>query len=210
MFFVWCRLSNRILLCTLYSFLTMIKNCLNIEMKNWREKFFFRHEDEDEAIRAIHHAIKSGINYIDTAPYYGQGRSEKIIGKALKGIPRQAYYIATKVGRYGLGNYENQFDFSAKRTSASINTSLGYLGLDYVDVVQIHDVEFAENLDTIVNETLPAVEEARKQGKVKFIGFSGYPLNVLKEVVLKAPGRFDVSSNFHHNHHHSSNSIETI
>lgn len=152
----------------------------------------FRHEDEDEAIRSIHHAIKSGINYIDTAPYYGQGRSEKIIGKALKGIPRQAYYIATKVGRYDLGSYEDQFDFSAERTKRSIDTSLGYLGLDYVDVLQIHDVEFAENLDVILNETLPAVEEARKQGKTKFIGFSGYPLNVLKEMALKAPGRFDV------------------
>lgn len=154
---------------------------------------YFRHDDEDEAIRSIHHAIKSGINYIDTAPYYGQGRSEKIIGKALKGIPRQAYYIATKVGRYGLGSYENQFDFSAKRTSESIDISLGYLGLDYVDVLQIHDIEFAENLDIVINETLPAVEEARKQGKVKFIGYSGYPLNVLKEAALKAPGRFDVS-----------------
>lgn len=96
------------------------------------------------------------------------------------------------MGRYGLGSYENQFDFSAKRTKESIDISLGYLGLDYVDVLQIHDVEFAKNLDVIVNETLPAVEEARKQGKIKFIGFSGYPLNVLKEMVLKAPGRFDV------------------
>lgn len=157
--------------------------------------FDFRHDDEDEAIRSIHHALKSGVNYIDTAPFYGQGRSEKIIGKALKGIPRKAYYIATKVGRYGLGSYENQFDFSAKRTLASIDTSLGYLGLDYVDVLQIHDVEFAENLNVIVDETLPAVEEARKQGKTRFIGFSGYPLNVLKETVLKAPGRFDVSCN---------------
>lgn len=114
----------------------------------------------------------------------------------MKGIPRQAYYIATKVGRYELGSYEKQFDFSAKRTKQSIDISLGYLGLDYVDVLQIHDVEFAENLDIVINETLPAVEEARKQGKTRFIGFSGYPLNVLKETVLKAPGRFDVSFNF--------------
>lgn len=112
----------------------------------------------------------------------------------MKGIPRQAYYIATKVGRYELGTYEKQFDFSAKRTTESIDISLGYLGLDYVDVLQIHDVEFAPNLDVVVNETLPAVEEARKQGKVKYIGYSGYPLNVLKETALKVPGRFDVSA----------------
>lgn len=103
------------------------------------------------------------------------------------------------MGRYDLGSYEKQFDFSAERTKQSIDISLGYLGLDYVDVLQIHDVEFAENLDVIVNETLPAVEEAKKQGKLKFIGFSGYPLNVLKEMVLKAPGRFDVSGSFSSN-----------
>lgn len=141
----------------------------------------------------IHDAIKSGVNYIDTAPYYGQGRSEEIIGKALKGIPRQAFYIATKVGRYGGSSYEEQFDLSAKRTKESIEKSLKLLGLDYVDIIQIHDVEFAPSLDVVVNETLPAVEEAKKQGKLKFIGFSGYPLNVLKELILKAPGRFDVS-----------------
>lgn len=153
------------------------------------------HEDEAEAIRCIHKAIRSGINYIDTAPYYGQGRSEKIIGKALKDIPREAYYIATKVGRYGL-KIDEQFDFSAKRTTESIDTSLKYLGLDSVDILQIHDVEFAENLDIVINETLPAVEAARKQGKTKFIGVTGYPLNVLKEAILKAPGRFDVGFNF--------------
>lgn len=151
----------------------------------------FRQLDEDEAIQTIQSAIKSGINYIDTAPYYGQGRSEKILGKALKGVPRETYYIATKVARYGL-NIEDQFDFSAKRTMESIDTSLNYLGLDFIDIIQIHDVEFAENLDIVINETLPALEEARKEGKTRFIGITGYPLNVLKEAILKAPGRFDV------------------
>lgn len=92
-----------------------------------------------------------------------------------------------------MGSYENQFDFTAKRTKESIDTSLGYLGLDYVDVIQIHDVEFAPSLDMVVNETLPAVEELREQGKARFIGFSGYPLETLKQTILKAPGRFDVN-----------------
>lgn len=134
------------------------------------------------------------MNYIDTAPYYGQGKSEKTLGVALKGIPRESYYIATKVGRYGL-KLDEQFDFSAKRTKESIDISLDYLGLDYVDIIQIHDVEFAENLDIVVNETLPAVEDAKAQGKTKFIGVTGYPLNVLKETILKAPERFDVNIN---------------
>lgn len=153
----------------------------------------YRHDSEEEAIAAFHYAIKCGVNYIDTAPFYGQGRSEKIIGKALKGIPRKAYYIATKVARYNQGDtVEQQFDFSAKKTKESIDISLDYLGLPSVDIIQIHDVEFADSLDIVVNETLPAVEEARKQGKTRFIGVTGYPLHTLKETILKAPGRFDV------------------
>lgn len=155
-------------------------------------EIYFRQNDEAEAIRAIQLAIKSGINYIDTAPYYGQGRSEKIIGKALKGIPREAYYIATKVARYGPGAFG--FDFSGAKAKESVDVSLGYLGLDYVDIIQIHDIEFADNLDMVVNDTLPALEEVRAQGKVKFIGVSAYPLNKLKEIISKAPGRFDVSN----------------
>lgn len=92
--------------------------------------------DVPGAIRTIQQAIRSGINYIDTAPWYGQGRSEEIIGLALKGIPREAYYIATKVGRYEF-DVTKQMDFSAKKTRESITKSLGLLGLDYVDVIQV-------------------------------------------------------------------------
>ncbi|XP_031616756.1 L-galactose dehydrogenase-like [Contarinia nasturtii] len=153
---------------------------------------FYEHKDEDEAIRAIQYAIKSGVNYIDTAPYYGQGRSEKIIGKALKGVPRQAYYIATKVGRYNMGNTIDEiFDFSAKKTKESIDISLNYLGLESVDVLQIHDIDFADSLDVVINETLPVIEEAKKQGKTRFLGVTSYSLHLLKEIILKAPGRFD-------------------
>lgn len=89
-------------------------------------------------IRAVQNAIRSGVNYIDTAPYYGQGKSEKIIGKALKGIPREAYYISTKVGRYEM-DIAKQFDFSPKKTRESFQKSLEYLGLDYVDIIQVRE-----------------------------------------------------------------------
>lgn len=92
--------------------------------------------DVDEAIKTIHTAIKSGINYIDTAPYYGQGRSEEVLGMALKDVPREAYYIATKVGRYEK-SFENMIDFSAKKTRQSVEKSLRLLGLDYVDIIQV-------------------------------------------------------------------------
>lgn len=64
-----------------------------------------------------------------------------------------------------------------------------------MDLIQIHDIEFADNLDIVINGALVALEELKKEGKVRFIGFSGYPLNVLKAMVLKAPNRFDVNAN---------------
>lgn len=89
-----------------------------------------------EGIATVHKAVKAGINYIDTAPYYGQGRSEEVLGMALKDLPRSAYYVATKVGRYN-STYEGMFDFSAKKTRESVEKSLQLLGLDYVDIIQV-------------------------------------------------------------------------
>ncbi|BFF89926.1 L-galactose dehydrogenase [Drosophila madeirensis] len=144
----------------------------------------------EEAIQTVHEALKSGINYIDTAPWYGQGRSEEVLGQALKDVPRESYYIATKVARYEL-DYENMFDFSAKKTRESVEKSLKLLGLKYVDIIQIHDIEFAKNLDIVLNETLPTLEALVKEGKAKYIGVSAYPLSVLKEFLSRAPGRLD-------------------
>ncbi|XP_044728747.1 L-galactose dehydrogenase-like [Chrysoperla carnea] len=139
--------------------------------------------DEQEAIATIHSALKSGINYIDTAPFYGQGSSETLLGKALKTIPREAYYIATKVGRYG----PTSFDYSSKRILESVNHSLHLLGLSSVDIIQVHDIEFAESLDPILNECLPTLEKhVIKTGKAKFIGVTGYPVSVLKECIAKS------------------------
>lgn len=146
---------------------------------------------ETEGIKAVHLALKKGINYIDTAPYYGQGRSEEILGKALKDVPRRAYYVATKVGRYEM-EYDKMFDFSAKKTRASVENSLALLGVESIDVVQIHDVEFAADLSVIWNETLPALETLKAEGKLKHIGVSAYPMDVLKRVISGAPGRFDI------------------
>lgn len=92
--------------------------------------------DEPGAIRTIQKAIRSGINYVDTAPWYGQGKSEEILGRALAGIPREAYYIATKIGRYEK-EVSKQMNFTAKKTRESVEKSLKLLQLDYVDVIQV-------------------------------------------------------------------------
>lgn len=148
--------------------------------------------DFDEAKRTVHEAFKRGINYIDTAPHYGQfvGESETIVGKILKDVPRQAYYIATKTCRYGK-TFGNQFDFSYERTMASIDESLGRLGLEYIDLYQLHDVEFADNIDEVINGAFRACLELKKLGKIRAIGINGYPLNVLKEGIIKGDGKFD-------------------
>lgn len=158
-----------------------------------RAKFLFlcRLPNEDEAISTIKEAIVRGINFIDTAYWYGQGTAEKILGKALKDIPRNTYYIGTKVGRYELAE-KDRFDFSAKATRESVLRSLDHLGLDYVDVIQIHDIEFAPSFDILLNETLPTLEELVKEGKANYIGVTCYPLDTLRKFIEAVPGRIQI------------------
>lgn len=137
----------------------------------------FRTVEESECLRTVRTALDLGINYIDVAPYYGLTVAETMLGKALKGVPRDSYYLSTKVGRYG----QDDFDFSSSRVTASVDESLARIGVDYLDVIQCHDIEFGSP-DQIVDEALPALERVRKQGKARFIGITGLPLSLLTEV----------------------------
>jgi aryl-alcohol dehydrogenase-like predicted oxidoreductase len=130
-------------------------------------------------IKLIHSAAKSGINYFDTSPFYGAGKSEIVLGHALTGLPRSSFYVATKVGR----NETCQFDYSPHEVRRLVQNSLRKLQVEYIDLVQVHDVEFADSIETIVNETLPELEQLRKEGLIRYIGITGYPLDVLKQVI---------------------------
>ena len=141
----------------------------------------FRPVDEAESIRAVQTALDMGINLIDVSPYYGLTKAETVLGKALKGIPRDEYYLATKVGRYG----DDLFDFSAGRVTASVDESLARLNVDYVDIIQCHDIEFGD-LDQVVNETLPALRKLEEGGKVRFVGVTGLPLKIFRYVLERA------------------------
>jgi L-galactose dehydrogenase len=132
-----------------------------------------------EATELVHHAVKSGINLIDVAPWYGHGRAESVLGEALVGVPRSAYYLTTKVARYNATILE-MFDFTYERTLRSIDESLARLRVDYLDTVQVHDPEFAPSLDVVVSETLPALAAAMRAGKIRAIGITGYPLDILQ------------------------------
>ena len=132
----------------------------------------FRSVDLNEALRSVRVALDSGMNFIDTSPYYGRGMSEVLLGVALKDVPRDQYYLGTKLGRYDA----NHFDFSAKRVVESVDISLHRMGVDYLDICLCHDIEFVER-QQIVEETLPQLKEIQQAGKVRFVGISGYPMN---------------------------------
>jgi L-galactose dehydrogenase len=144
----------------------------------------FRDIDEAEGIRSVHVALDNGINLIDTAPYYGATKAETVLGKALKGVVRDRYILATKVARYGPNIAD--FDFSAARVTRSVDESLDRIGIDYIDFIQVHDMEFG-NLDQIVNETIPALRKLQASGKVRFVGISCLPVRLFKYVMDRAP-----------------------
>ena len=145
---------------------------------------------EEEANRMVRAALDRGINYIDTAVWYGQGKSESFLGRVLQEIPRNAFYIGTKVGRYER-DVQKMFDFSAAKVTRSAHESLKRLNLEYVDILQVHDVEFAPSVDIIVEETLPALQKLKQQGLCRYIGITGYPLGPLKRIIEQSHVKID-------------------
>src|SRR4051812_5418966 len=135
----------------------------------------FRKVDLSEALKSVHVALDLGMNFIDTSPFYGRGMSEVLLGVALKDVPRDSYLLGTKLGRYSGAH----FDFSARRVVESVDISLERMGVEYLDIMLCHDIEFVD-IAQIVNETLPALRKIREQGKVRFIGVSGYPMKMFR------------------------------
>jgi L-galactose dehydrogenase len=133
--------------------------------------------DPEEARKAVEIAVDRGINYFDVAPYYGRTLAEKRLGEYLKG-KRQKITLATKVCRYSI----DVLDYSAESVKKSVEESLKRLHTDYLDVLQVHDVEFAKS-DQIIQETWPAMQKIKQEGKARFIGITGYPLEVLKKLI---------------------------
>lgn len=138
----------------------------------------FRQVRLDEALESVRVALDLGMNLIDTSPFYGRGMSEVLLGIALRDVPRDQYTLCTKLGRYSL----EHFDFSARRVEESIHVSLHRMGTDHLDIILAHDVEFVP-MQQIVDETIPAMLKAKEQGKVRYIGFSGYPQKIFKFIL---------------------------
>ena len=153
---------------------------------------------EQEAIEAVFTAIDCGMNFIDVSPYYGHYKAETVVGKALKQIPRDKYYLSTKVGRYGKDGV-NTWDYSAKRAVESVYESMERLNVEHIDLINVHDIEFA-NLEQVAKETVPALVELREKGLVSYVGITDLQLENLKWVVENVEeGSIDSILNFCHN-----------
>src|SRR6267143_1872773 len=115
----------------------------------------------------------------------------RLLGIALRDVPRESYTICTKLGRYDL----QHFDFSARRVAESVDVSLHRLGTDHLDIILCHDIEFVD-MQQIVDETLPALRKVQQQGKVRFVGISGYPMKIFKFVLERTD--LDVILSYNH------------
>jgi len=143
--------------------------------------------DVDELIRLVREAVQRGVKLFDVSPYYGRDFSAEInLGKALRAlpesVPRDSYYVMSKLGRYGV----DTFDFSADNVRKSILASIERLGCQYLDVCLLHDVEFV-NLDDVIRETIPALQKCKEEGLVKHIGFSCLPFKAFHYVLDRVP-----------------------
>ncbi|MCL4108187.1 UNVERIFIED_CONTAM: hypothetical protein GTU68_066110 [Idotea baltica] len=158
----------------------------------------FRQVDVGEALNSVHVALDCGMNFIDTSPFYGRGMSEVLLGVALKDVPRDSYVLGSKLGRYD----GTHFDFSAKRVAESVDVSLHRMGVDHLDIMLCHDIEFVDR-QQIVDETLPALRKIKEQGKVRFIGISGYPMNNFSFILDQT----DLDVVLSYNHYHLQNTM---
>lgn len=157
----------------------------------------FRETKESEAVAAVRTAVEGGMNFIDVSPYYGHYKAETVLGKALREIQRDKYYLSTKVGRYGQDGV-NTWDYSARRATESVYESMERLGVDHIDLINVHDIEFAD-LHQVVDETLPALVALRDKGVVGHVGITDLQLENLQWVIDHvAPGTVESILNFCH------------
>jgi aryl-alcohol dehydrogenase-like predicted oxidoreductase len=141
-------------------------------------------EDHGDSIRIIHRALDAGINFVDTADVYSRGESEEIVGKALAGGRRDSVVLATKV-HGSMGDDPNERGNSRRWIMREVESSLRRLGTDWIDLYQIHRPEH----DTDIDETLGALTDLVRAGKVRYIGSSTFPASQIVEAQWVAERR---------------------
>ena len=140
--------------------------------------------DHEDSARIIHRALDAGINFVDTADVYSRGESEEVVGKALKGARRDNVVLATKFhGK--MGDDPNEFGNSRRWLVKEVENSLRRLQTDYIDLYQVHRPE--QNTD--IDETLGALTDLIRQGKVRYAGSSTFPASQIVEAQWVAEER---------------------
>jgi aryl-alcohol dehydrogenase-like predicted oxidoreductase len=161
----------------------------------------FRPVDESEAIQAVHVALDCGINYFDVAPAYGGTLAETVLGKALRGVPRSRYFLSTKVGKYTNPDAygDDTLDYSRARIRRSIEESSSRLGVDYFDIIHIHDIEYRGRRHTewALEEGYAAVCELKREGRIGAVSFGIYPADLWKRILQSV----EIDAALIHNHY---------
>ena len=161
----------------------------------------FHPVDESQAIAAVHAALDCGINYFDVAPAYGGTLSETVLGKALRGIARDRFFLSTKVGKYTEpGSYGNdRLDYSRTRIRASLDESTGRLGVEYFDIIHIHDIEYQDRKHTewALGEGYDSLQELKREGRIGNVSFGIYPMDLWKRIFAT----LDIDAALVHNHY---------
>jgi aryl-alcohol dehydrogenase-like predicted oxidoreductase len=149
----------------------------------------FRTVDESEGVAAVHAALDLGITYFDVAPAYGGGRAEEVLGRALRGVPRDTYVLSTKAGKstdpahYG----RDIFDYSAAGLLGSIEGSLGRLGVEYLDIVHLHDFDYQGQIhaDRALGEGVQTLRALKAEGRIGAVGAGIYAMDLWKRVLVE-------------------------
>lgn len=161
----------------------------------------FHAVNEVEAVRSVHMALECGINYFDVAPAYGGTLAETILGKALRGISRDRFFLSTKVGKYTKsGTYgEDTLDYSRARIRKSIEESAARLGTEYFDLLHIHDIEYQGRKQTewALSEGYDAVLELKREGRIGGVSFGIYPMDLWVRIFSSLP----IDAALVHNHY---------
>jgi aryl-alcohol dehydrogenase-like predicted oxidoreductase len=138
-------------------------------------------QDESDAVRAIHAALDGGVNWIDTAPFYGWGRAEEIVGRALRG--RDDVLVFTKCGTLRREDGDDYMDLRPETVRADVEASLRRLGRDRVDLLQPHDPD----PNVPIEETWGAVLELTAEGKVRHGGLSNHRAHEIERALSVGP-----------------------
>jgi aryl-alcohol dehydrogenase-like predicted oxidoreductase len=161
----------------------------------------FHGVDESEAIAAVHAALDVGIDYFDVAPAYGGAKAETVLGKALRNVPRHRYRLSTKVGKYTDPDHygEDRLDYGRDAIRASLTESATRLGVDYFDIIHIHDIEYQQRKHTewALTEGLEAVQELKREGRIGAVSFGIYPVDLWRRILDGYP----VDAALIHNHY---------